>query len=464
MADLNTALSPSPVATCETATGQTGTSFTGNVTVALASNPTGATLGGTKTVAAIAGLATFSDLTLDRSGKGFTLAATANGLKTTVSSKFDIATSLVFTTEPVDAQPNTALAAVVVTVQDDAANTDTNYEGVVTLSKYTGPGSIAGTLSKAAVSGVATFSDLMIADDGTYSLMASAAVVDNAFTPASAISDDFTIAPYTVMFSSPASNQTIFTVAQGQGIPVTMPITINIINNTTLFGTLLGSGWNAGSTIKITNNGYLAGYSGGGHGAGGNGAVVNFNGSPGTSGGNALDLSGQTVTINNTSGNIWGGGGGGGGGGGARGFTSLPSVGDGNASGGSGGGSSGFASSGTIDSLNESASGSFSITTHATIGGNASGYPPVTSIVAGAGGLGTIITGGGGSILGGNGGAGGDWGQPGQAGIGGFQNTSSGSAFTGGAGGAAGKAINLNGGHVTFAGGNNPTQVKGAVS
>ena len=44
------------------------TSFNGTVTLALASNPGGSTLGGTLTVTASGGVATFSGLTLDKSG------------------------------------------------------------------------------------------------------------------------------------------------------------------------------------------------------------------------------------------------------------------------------------------------------------------------------------------------------------------------------------------------------------
>jgi hypothetical protein len=55
--------------------GNRNTTFTGNVTIALGENPGGATLGGTLTVAAVAGLATFDDLTLDVADTGYTLTA-----------------------------------------------------------------------------------------------------------------------------------------------------------------------------------------------------------------------------------------------------------------------------------------------------------------------------------------------------------------------------------------------------
>src|SRR5207245_2177336 len=60
--------------------------FTGSVTVALGNNPGGSTLGGTTTVAAVGGVVTFSDLTLDKTAPGYWL--TATGLGTATSSSF----------------------------------------------------------------------------------------------------------------------------------------------------------------------------------------------------------------------------------------------------------------------------------------------------------------------------------------------------------------------------------------
>jgi len=59
------------------------------VTIKLGNNPAGATLGGTKTVYAVHGKATFSTLTLDRPDNGYTLVASASGLKSATSSSFD---------------------------------------------------------------------------------------------------------------------------------------------------------------------------------------------------------------------------------------------------------------------------------------------------------------------------------------------------------------------------------------
>ena len=57
----------------EDAQGNVATSYTGNVTVALAANPGGSSLGGTLIVSIANGVASFSGLTLNNTGSGYTL-------------------------------------------------------------------------------------------------------------------------------------------------------------------------------------------------------------------------------------------------------------------------------------------------------------------------------------------------------------------------------------------------------
>src|SRR5882672_7791388 len=77
------------------ASGNTVTAATDAVTVALGANPGAGTLSGTLTVAAIQGIATFSNLRIDRPGSGYTLAASAGGLSGATSVPF--AVTLTFT-------------------------------------------------------------------------------------------------------------------------------------------------------------------------------------------------------------------------------------------------------------------------------------------------------------------------------------------------------------------------------
>jgi uncharacterized repeat protein (TIGR03803 family) len=61
--------------------GNVATSFTGKVTLSLASNPGGSTLSGQLTMQAVAGVITFTDLTLSNSGSGYMLLARSGILK-----------------------------------------------------------------------------------------------------------------------------------------------------------------------------------------------------------------------------------------------------------------------------------------------------------------------------------------------------------------------------------------------
>ena len=71
--------------------GDVVTSYNGSVTIALANNPGGGTLGGTLTVAAVNGVATFSGLTLNNLGTGYTLKVTASGLSSASTAAITVA-------------------------------------------------------------------------------------------------------------------------------------------------------------------------------------------------------------------------------------------------------------------------------------------------------------------------------------------------------------------------------------
>lgn len=64
----------------ETGTGNVVTSYDGPVSVQLSSNPGAATLGGTLTVAASNGIATFSGLSINNAGNGYALEAVSGGV------------------------------------------------------------------------------------------------------------------------------------------------------------------------------------------------------------------------------------------------------------------------------------------------------------------------------------------------------------------------------------------------
>jgi len=86
-------MTPAVQVTALDALGNPVPSFTGSVTIALGHNGgmlMPGTLSGTKTVAAVNGVATFSDLSIDQLGNGYTLLVTASGLAGSESASFNI--------------------------------------------------------------------------------------------------------------------------------------------------------------------------------------------------------------------------------------------------------------------------------------------------------------------------------------------------------------------------------------
>jgi hypothetical protein len=202
-------IAPAVQVTAKDGLGNVATGFTGSVTVAIGTNPAAGTLSGTKIVTAVAGVATFSDLTINRNGAGYTLTAKTSGLSQIVSNSFDILlgppSQLVYTAQPATTSAGTILAAVKVAAQDAAGNTVTTFTNTVTLSISVNPGSgtLGGTTTIAAVAGVATFSDLWINKSGTgYRLLATAGALSNtssafSITGGAATHLAFTVPPVT---------------------------------------------------------------------------------------------------------------------------------------------------------------------------------------------------------------------------------------------------------------------------
>jgi hypothetical protein len=97
----------------EDRSGNLVSSFSGTVTVGLASNPGGTTLGGTVTVAAAGGVATFSGLTLTQVASGYTLYVSASGPTSTTTTPFNVVsstTSSALATPTTTTTPNPLLA------------------------------------------------------------------------------------------------------------------------------------------------------------------------------------------------------------------------------------------------------------------------------------------------------------------------------------------------------------------
>ena len=156
--------------------GRTIPSFTGTVTVTLGLNPGGAALSGTTSVAAVGGIATFTDLSIDSIGAGYGLVATASGVPSATSRSFIVAPRLVFTVQPGDAAAAVPFASAVQVSAVDATGAPlSTFADSVSVAIGTNADfvTLAGTTTVAAVNGVATFADLSIGLGATgYTLIA----------------------------------------------------------------------------------------------------------------------------------------------------------------------------------------------------------------------------------------------------------------------------------------------------
>ena len=159
---------------------------TASVTIAVSSGSgtAGAVLSGTLTRAAVGGVATFSDLRLDKAGVGYALAATSPGLTSATSNLFAITspppTNLFVTQQPTSVTVGSLmLPGVSVAVRDASGAVVTSSSAAITLAVTIGTGTagavLRGTVTRNAVLGVAAFTDLIVDKPGVgYTVTATA--------------------------------------------------------------------------------------------------------------------------------------------------------------------------------------------------------------------------------------------------------------------------------------------------
>src|SRR5439155_1429186 len=161
-----------------------------------------ATLSGTTSLTAVSGVATFSSLSIDKVGTGYTLTAVdpGEGLSGATSTAFNITpgpvTQLVFTVQPSTAvAARTISPAVQVAARDAQGNLVSAFAGSVTVALGTNPsgGTLAGTTTVPAVSGVASFASLSLNKVGSGYTLTAAAPFQPALTGAT--STPFDISP-----------------------------------------------------------------------------------------------------------------------------------------------------------------------------------------------------------------------------------------------------------------------------
>jgi protocatechuate 3,4-dioxygenase beta subunit len=275
------AIDPAVQVTAQDALGNRLTNFTANVTLTITPG-TGAreaTLSGLTTVAAVAGVATFSTLSIDKMGSGYRLTAAANGLDTTTSTTFQItAGALSASQSTVAASPSTMTAgsgSATITVTAYDANRNPISDATVVLAATGSGNTLTQPASPTNASGVAT-GTLTSTVAGTKTVSATAngtAITQTAQVtvtpgPVSASQSTVSAAPSSITAGSgtatitvtvkdgngdPISGATVVLVATGSGNTLTQPggpTNANGVATGTLRSTVAGM-----KTVSATANG-----------------------------------------------------------------------------------------------------------------------------------------------------------------------------------------------------------------
>ena len=168
-------MSPAVVVTVLDAQGNTVTSFSGSVGLAL--SQTGVTLGGTTTVSAVNGVAMFGNLTVTTAGTGYTLVATGASLASAASAPFNVTNAAAAAIAVVAGNNQSVKAGQPVPIRPSVRVTDAYSNPVpgitVTFVPKKGCGTVTGGVQTTDATGKATVGSWTIAE-GTNYLVATA--------------------------------------------------------------------------------------------------------------------------------------------------------------------------------------------------------------------------------------------------------------------------------------------------
>jgi streptogramin lyase len=164
-------------------------SFNGTVRLALGQNPGGGIVGGTLSVQASGGVATFSGLTLNKAASGYTLYASRGGFASGFTNAITVtpaaATQLVITQQPPATVKVKTAFSLKGSIEDQYGNVVTTASNTVSVAFANNPtgATLGGTLSVSVSNGVATFSNLTINKTGSgYTLRVSSSGLSSAVT------------------------------------------------------------------------------------------------------------------------------------------------------------------------------------------------------------------------------------------------------------------------------------------
>jgi len=241
---VNTSFTAQPRVAIQDAGGNTRTSSTAPITLAITPPTGGAALTNCSSNprSTSSGVASFSSCRINMPGT-YTLTAAASGLTAAVSTSFTIyglASKLAFTTSPSSSTGGTAFATQpVVTVQDASGSTVTSSTASVTLSITAPAGGAVLTCTsnpRNAAAGVASFSGCRIDKAGTYTLTATSGSLTTAastsftITPGTATKLAFTTSPSNSTSGTAFTTQPVVAVldAAGNTTTGTNPVTLTI--------------------------------------------------------------------------------------------------------------------------------------------------------------------------------------------------------------------------------------------
>ena len=172
-------MTPGVVVSVEDSSGRVATTSSALIAVALGTNPGTGTLSGTTPVAAVSGAATFSNLSINALGSGYTLNASTSGFAPVSSNSFNVIvgapSQLVFTTQPASGASGAVLTTQpVVKVEDSAGNVVASASTTITL--IASGGTLAACTGLTATSGVVNVANCTFAGlvGTSYTLSASA--------------------------------------------------------------------------------------------------------------------------------------------------------------------------------------------------------------------------------------------------------------------------------------------------
>ena len=205
-------ITPAVTVLVEDANGNQVTTDTSAVTLTIGAGA--ATLGGSVTVNAIGGVATFANLIITAAETtkftatdGSLTQATSNTITITPAPVVPIIPAqVVVAQQPTSTQIGSPISpAITVEVRDSNGRLVTTDTSAVTLSIASGTATLGGTLTVNAVAGVATFSDITVSAAGNYTLKATDGQLNSAISKSFSVAVPGTIVPTIVHSTVPAT-------------------------------------------------------------------------------------------------------------------------------------------------------------------------------------------------------------------------------------------------------------------